>query len=363
MLESGHVEAKTAYNKLIKDADKILKEAVMSVMEKTQMPPSGDKHDYVSLAPYWFPNPDTPDGLPYIRKDGQKNPEVFDFKDKDYIERMSKYVEILGLAYYFSGNEKYAQKATDFVRTWFINPATKMNPNLQYGQMIKGRNEGRGAGLIDTRNFISALEGVELIRNSKHWSDSDHKALQEWFDEFLDWMETSKNGREEMKAQNNHGVFYDAQRLAFALFIDNKEKTEEVVNSAKKRLDYQMNDEGAFPKELERTIGIHYSVFVLKAFVSIAEMSDKTDIDFWNYTTPSRKSLKKGMYFIAPYLAQEKEWAWKQINPFDYSQGEDLMYLSAKKFNEPLFEKTGEKIKTEKTNMRNFVITVETIKK
>ena len=162
-----------------------------------------------------------------------------------------------------------------------------------------------------------------------------------------------------MRAQNNHGVFYDAQRLAFAIFIDDKETAEEVINSAKNRLDYQMNDEGAFPKELERTIGLHYSVFVLKAFVSIAEMSDKLGIDFWNYDTPSGKNLKKGMYFIAPYLAQEKEWKWQQIKEFDYTDGEEMMLLSAKKFNEPQFEKTAEKIKSKKPNMKDIVATVE----
>src|SRR5207302_521491 len=61
---------------LRKFADDALTAGPWAVTDKTQVPPSGDKHDYLSQAPYWWPNPNTPDGCPYIRKDGQRNPDV-----------------------------------------------------------------------------------------------------------------------------------------------------------------------------------------------------------------------------------------------------------------------------------------------
>lgn len=322
-----------AYKQLLKDADKALNEGPFSVMEKKNNPPSGDKHDYMSLAPYFWPDPSKPDGLPYIRKDGQTNPEVKEYKDKEYIPKLGENVHTLALAYYFSGDEKYAEHAAKLLKVWFLNPDTKMNPNLNYGQAIKGVNEGRGAGLIDTRHLIKVIDGIGLLNGSKNWKQTDQKGMQQWFSHFLNWMHTSKNGLDELETKNNHGTWYDAQRLTMALFIDSLDLAKKIVNSATVRLDQQMDNEGKFPKEMERTIALHYNVFNLEAFFLIANMAEKVGIDFWNQTTPSGKSLKKGFEFQYPFLTQKKEWTGQQIKPFPYDEGYPILMAGAAKYN------------------------------
>src|SRR5258705_7843733 len=143
-----------AFKQLIKDADKALQFGPVSVMEKKNDPPSGNKHDYMSLAPYHWPDPSKPNGLPYMRKDGQTNPEVLEYKDKEYMPKLCESVYALSLAYYFSRDRMYADHAAKLLRVWFLDTATRMNPNLNHGQMIKGQNTGRGAGLIDSMHFI-----------------------------------------------------------------------------------------------------------------------------------------------------------------------------------------------------------------
>jgi hypothetical protein len=164
-----------AYKELLKDADKALTQGPFSVMEKKNNPPSGDKHDYMSLAPYHWPDPSKPNGLPYMRKDGQTNPEVKEYLDKDYMPRLCDLVQTLGLAYFFSGDERYAYHAATLLKVWFLNPETKMNPNLNYAQAIKGENEGRGAGIIDSRHFIKLVDGIGLLEGSKSWKSEDQK--------------------------------------------------------------------------------------------------------------------------------------------------------------------------------------------
>ena len=176
-----------AYKKLLKDADKALKEGPFSVMEKKNNPPSGDKHDYMSLAPYFWPDPSKPDGLPYIRKDGQTNPEVKEYKDKEYQPKLCEMVNTLGLAYYFSNDEKYAEHAATLLKVWFLNPETKMNPNLNFGQAIKGVNTGRGAGLIDVRHYMKLIDAIGLLHRSKHWTEKDQQGMKDWFAAFLHW--------------------------------------------------------------------------------------------------------------------------------------------------------------------------------
>ncbi len=321
-----------AYKKLLKDADKALLEGPFSVMEKKNNPPSGDKHDYMSLAPYFWPDPNKKDGLPYIRKDGQTNPQVKDYKDKEYLPRLSEIIQTLSLAYYFSGDEKYAAHAAKLLEIWFLNADTKMNPNMNFSQAIMGVNTGRGAGLIDARNFLRIIDGIGLLQGSKSWTAADQKGVQSWFAGFLNWMQTSPVGKDEMDAKNNHGTYYDVLRLAIAMLTDNKPAAGAIIENAKNRLNSQMDAEGKFPLEMERTIALHYNVFDLHAFYMIASMAEKMGIYLWHYTSPSGASLKKGFNYFHPYLTKEKEWKGQQIKPFDFDEGYPLLLMSADKF-------------------------------
>lgn len=322
-----------AYKQLLKDADKkAMKFGPVSVMGKKKAPPGGDKHDYMSLAPYWWPDPSKPDGLPYIRKDGQTNPEVKEYKDKEYMPQLCEYVYMLGLAYYFSDDNMYAEHATKLLRTWFLDAETKMNPNMKYAQAIKGANEGRGAGLIDSRHFLKVIDAIGLIQTSKYWKQADQQGMKKWFANFLHWMQTSENGLDEMDAKNNHGAWYDAQRLSMSLFIDSMELANKIVLNAADRLDKQMDCKGFFPAEMARTTSLHYTTFALEAFFKIAQMAEKTGFDFWNYTTPSGKSLKKAFEVLKPYLTKEKKWEGQQIKDFDFEEGYPLLLQAVSHF-------------------------------
>jgi hypothetical protein len=321
-----------AYQALIKEADKSLKYGPVSVMEKTNMPPSGSKHDYMSLAPYHWPDPTKADGLPYIRKDGETNPEVRTYKDKDYLPDLCSNVYTLSLANYYSGDKKYYNHAVQLIRVWFLDTATRMNPNMNFGQAIKGENVGRGAGLIDARNFIKVIEAIQLMNRDGAYPKEDLKNMQVWFTDFLQWMETSKNGLDEMKTKNNHGVWYDALRLSILLFSDKKEDANKIIQNAQVRLANQMDDKNRFPLEMARTTSLHYSVFVIDAFLKIAKMSEYMGVDFWAQQVNAKHSLKAAVEEMLPYLTQEKKWDGPQIKPFEYREGLGILHLASNKF-------------------------------
>jgi hypothetical protein len=339
LIESGDSKMQAAFNELVKAADVALTYRPVSVMEKKNNPPSGDKHDYMSLAPYFWPNPETKDGLPYIRKDGQINPEVNEYKDKEYLPQLCSTLETLGLAYYFTNDKRYASHASKLINVWFLDPSTKMNPNLNFGQAVKGQNDGRGAGLIDTRHLIKVVDAVSFIANSSAWSSSQDLQLKSWFAQFLNWMETSKNGVDELDATNNHGIWYDAQRLSFALYTGNKKAVSAIIESAQKRIAAQMNADGFFPAELARTTSLHYSLFVVEAFIKVAQLSKNTNVNFWNYTAPNGNSLEKACDVLMPYLLKQKEWTGEQIKPFNFDEANSLFIaVAAKKKCVPCFE-------------------------
>jgi hypothetical protein len=328
--DAGVIEA---YKLLIKEARKALAFGPVSVMEKKHLPPSGDKHDYMSLAPYHWPDPNKPDGLPYIRKDGQTNPEVKEYKDKEYMPKLCNDVLTLALAYYFSDDNTYAEHASKLLRVWFLDSATRMNPNLNFAQAIKGVNTGRGAGLIDSRHFVKVIDAIGLLNQSKYWKAEDQQGMKKWFGDFLHWMQTSKIGLDEMDASNNHGAWYDAQRLSMAIFIGDASQARKIALNAATRLDQQMDDSGKFPKEMERTISLHYSTFVMNAFFTIARLSDEAGVDFWNLKTPSGKSLQKGFEALKPFITKEKVWEGSQIKDFEYEDGYTILMDAASHYN------------------------------
>ena len=310
-----------AYGLLMKKAEALLNEKPVSVMEKQGIPPSGDKHDYMSIAPYWWPNPNSADGLPYIRKDGQVNPEVAKYTDKSYLVDVCENVYRLGIAYYLSGDERYAAKASQLVKVWFLDEATKMNPNLNFGQALKGVTDGRAEGLIETRHFIFLIDGLELLKGSVAWTKNDALKMKQWFTQFLEWMFSSKIGKEEMNAENNHGVWFDAQALALSIYCGDKDLSRKIIDMSKQRVAQQMDELGRFPKELERTISLHYSLFALEPFFMVAGMAEQLQIDLWNWKSTSGKSLRLAYDQLLPYLMNKEKWTGQQIKPYDYTEG------------------------------------------
>ncbi|HWP55725.1 MAG TPA: alginate lyase family protein, partial [Pyrinomonadaceae bacterium] len=216
-------------SRLERDARKALAEGPFSIVNKGVTPPSGDKHDYMSQAPYFWPDPKSQNGLPYIRRDGERNPEINKITDHRSLDDLENSVETLALAFYLKGDEAYATKAVQLLRTFFLDPATRMNPNLEYAQFIPGVNTGRGIGLIETRGLTRVVDAIGLIAGSKALSAADERGLRDWFGKFLQWMLESKNGREEAAAKNNHGTYYDVQIVSFALFVGRQQLAVEVL--------------------------------------------------------------------------------------------------------------------------------------
>ena len=275
-LAAGDKAVASAVDWLIFQADKALRFEPVSVVTKAIAPPSGDKHDYMSMAPYWWPNPNTPNGLPYIRKDGQTNPELHTVPDKDNLNAMSSNVYTLALAYYFRDDEKYAEQAVKLLRVWFLNADTKMNPNINFGQAVRGVTDGRGEGVLESRTLAQIIDAIGLLADSKNFAPADQQALTKWFSDYTDWMINSPIGKEERATVNNHGTWYDAQLVNYLLFLNKTDDANKVLEEAKRtRIDTQIEPDGKMPRETERADAWHYTVFNLKAFFTLATLGDR----------------------------------------------------------------------------------------
>jgi len=307
-----------AYLKLVADANQALRAPIVSVTDKKSLlPPSGNKHDYFSLSPYWWPDPAKPDGLPYIRRDGQTNPESKRDLDQPRIAQLGSNVQTLALAWYFTGDEKYAARAAKQLRAWFLDPSTRMTPHLRFSQLVRGNPEERGSGIIDTRWFIESVQAAELISSSKSWTATDEAALKQWFRAYLDWLLKSPNGAHERAARNNHGSWYAAQTATYAMFTGDTALARNIADSAKARIGWQITLQGSQPIELERTRSMHYSGFNIEALSRLAEIGRLVGVDLWSYQAPEGGSLRKAIDHVARYVGSKEKWPGQQIDEVD----------------------------------------------
>ena len=318
-VEENDPELMDAYRQLFIDAETALKEGPYTVTDKVKLPPSGDNHDYASYSRYWWPDPNQPNGLPYIRHDGKTNPASQDLKESDRrrIGALGTHTETLGIAYYLTGEEKYAQKAAELLRVWFLDPTTRMNPNVNHAQCRPGHNTGSKSGVLDGRLMIRALEGSLLIANSTALNESDYEGLRKWAGEYVEWLTTDEMALQEAASKNNHGSYYDVQAMYFSLYSGDLESASRIARKfIENRVITQIKPDGSMPEEMARTRPLFYSIYNLHAMFLVARLATKVDVDIWK-TADKNSRLRAGLDYLVPYTDTNKLWPHPSIRKAD----------------------------------------------
>ncbi|QQE11078.1 alginate lyase family protein [Planctomycetota bacterium] len=305
-------------SKLVQNADALLNGPMYTIVNKPYTPPSGSNNDYMSLSPYYWPNPNAEDGLPYIRRDGEINPERERY-DKAPFGKMVNKVNTLALAYFFTEHERYAKQAAKQLRIWFLDYETRMNPNMKFAQFVPGKSEGRNYGIIETVRFRWLIDSINMLEDSKAWTTENQKDVVAWFRAYRDWLLSSKLGKLEAACANNHGTWYVQQVCLYSLFIGDKITAKKMCDIIIDRIDKQIESDGFQPLEASRTRGIDYCNFNNRAFWDMAYMAkEHLDINLYDYESTNGSSIKKATDYMLPYYVDEKEWPYRQITTPKY---------------------------------------------
>jgi hypothetical protein len=295
---------------VVMQSQALLDHVVHTVVDKSQLPPSGDKHDWVSQAPYWWPDRAHPSG-PYVRQDGKRNPEIDRWTDEKYFSDMLRTSEQLSQAYVGTSDERYAQKITEILRAWFMDEATKMNPHLEFGQFIPGRTMGRGEGIISTRFIYKIPQIIHRIERSKSWQDQDRLKMQTWFKAYYSWLTTSKIGLQESRTLNNHLTWYLVQKASIEIYLNRLDEAHQTLEFVlDKVVPNQINIAGLQPRELERTKSFSYSSMNLNAFWILAYLTKEMGLDFTHH--PNARLVFMATDSLLAYDGVDR-WPFQQI--------------------------------------------------
>jgi hypothetical protein len=302
---------------IIKIADACLKEDLSTITKYSCPRSQGGKNDFYSEGDYWWPNPEDLNG-PYIRRDGLTNPDNF-LSHRTEMKKLNESISYLASAYILTKNKKYLNKIEEQLNSFFINPATRMNPSLLYGQAIKGLFSGRGIGIIDTIHLIELARAVYKLKTSL--PSYVYQPMVKWFEDYTNWMTQHKYGIEEKNNGNNHSTWWAAQVMAFSQLTQNKEHYTIAETTFKELLTKQLSKDGSFPEETKRTKPYNYSLFNLEGFTLMSMISKQMpqQANLWNYATPNG-TLKNAWDFMSPYVIDKSKWPF----PKDVQYADDL---------------------------------------
>jgi hypothetical protein len=295
--------------RILKAADRFLKQQPITVTAAHSPRSAGGVHDYFSEGDYWWPDPKNADG-PYIQRDGLTNPNNFT-AHRQALMRLSVQVPALAAAWLITKDSRYATHAARHLKAWFLDDSTRMNPNLQYAQAIHGKATGRGIGIIDTIHLVEVVRAATRLEKSNALAIAERDRLRQWFADYLRWMTTHPYGIDEREANNNHGTCWVMQAAEFARFTDSKDIIVLCRDRYKTALvPTQIATDGSLPLELKRTKPYSYSLFNLEAMAAVCQILSTPGDNLWTFQLSDGRGMGKALEFMYPYIADKSKWPY-----------------------------------------------------
>ncbi|PIL32076.1 hypothetical protein GSI_06780 [Ganoderma sinense ZZ0214-1] len=224
----------------------------------------------------------------YEVHDGKVNPDVRSLPDSPAMVTMSQAVLHNAIAYAMMKTRSYSQNAAQFIDTFFLASSTAMNPNLNFGQLVRGPGKehqmGTFTGVLDLRGIVKITNAIALLKaaRSLDWTSARDKAMTDWMRSYVSWLESSAIGKETASKANNHVSFYVNQLAAAKMYIGDTQGAQAALqNYFMHQFRDQIAVSGEQPFEAVRTRPFHYRCFNLEAMITNAKLGDQLGMDFW----------------------------------------------------------------------------------
>ena len=303
---------------------------VSTVTDKPAAPPGGEIHDYFNMAPYFWPDVTKPDGIPYIYRDGEFAPgtkfasQGSERFDRTRCQTFLDTVTILALAARITGERRFAVRAAEHFRAWFVSPSTRMNPHLEFSQIEMSRRRGRTtpSGIIEFKDIYFALDALAILKAADCLDGRDATAIDRWLGDYLDWLLGSDLGRRECASINNHGTWYEVQVLALAGHLRRMPVVLESLIRTRHRMLGQFGMDGRQVEEQRRRDTAHYCCYNMSGWIVLARLAETFGINLWEFRSTSGGGIRSGLNWLL--ATWDGGWPYPQSAGFDAARIEPM---------------------------------------
>lgn len=289
-------------------AERALDAPIPTIATKPNTPPSGDKHDFMTTGFYFWPNPDTPDGTPWILRDGEPNPTSG--MDMKTMRRFADNVRDLVIAFRATGDRRFAVRAASDIRAWFLDPSTRMNPHCRYGKITPGVTDGGFVVAGFSNRFRDLVDALLLLESAGMFTDEETAGLNGWFGDLLAWMLESPEAIAELEMDNNHGTNYDLMVALVSTYLGRDDlAAERVTHYFRTRLPDQFDDRGVQVRELRHADSFYYHIYNLTVVIDLfdiaRQLGDRIEPQLM---TRAEDTIHKALALLVPHVEGHEPW-------------------------------------------------------
>ncbi|MCF2152071.1 alginate lyase family protein [Desmonostoc muscorum LEGE 12446] len=247
---------------------------------------------------------------------------------------MVDYTIQLAIAWYFTGDEQYAIRATKLVRIWLIELAIYINPHLGSAK-CKKQSETTYYQILKNTNFYVLLDAIVILSPSGYWTTSDDESLKFLCLNFLNWLQDNNQNTNQNK-QSIHINTHSLLVASLAAFIHDIRTLIHVVQHSKLLLMQQFEQNATQSLQKNRSDVFSCYVLNLQVWVNLAQISQHIGIDLWKFQYQDQQIFAKLFQWLLPYY--QKPWTYNQSSNFDIQRLLPLYYVACHQYPELQFE-------------------------
>jgi len=309
----------------------------------------GGPNDFYSEPEDYFPDPASPTA-PWKESSGSASAPVAFTAHRDAVHSLSVQVATLTAAFVLTNDARYSQKAAEHLRAWFVTPATRMQPSLEFGQHIpndsshyQGRFQGRFQGVLETVPLAEVAQAIPFLASSGALTPDELTAVHAWFGQYLQWLTDSPLAGLARDQKDHHGSSWLLQCAAYA-HLNAAGLTSDDATLGQLRhqlrtvtLRAQIHALGNFPHEVTTPAPYRNSLLNLDLLSAACDLLSTRFESAWEYELQDGPGMRSAIAYHAPFIAKRATWPYPADNLYftDLPGRRPSLLLAGRAFAQP----------------------------
>jgi hypothetical protein len=245
---------------------------------------------------------------------------------RDAVHTVSVEVATLTAAFVLTSDTRYSQKAAEHLRAWFLTPATRMTPDLRFGQRIPnsppGRFEGRFEGILETVPFAEVAQAIPFLASSGSLSEAELTGLHGWFAAYLQWLTEAPLAGLARDQKDHHGSSWLLQCAAYArlnaagLTSDDATLSQLRHHFHSVTLRAEIHATGNFPHEVTTAAPYRNSLLNLDMLSAACDLLSTRFESAWEFELQDGPGMRAAIAYHAPFIANRAKWPYPADDVF-----------------------------------------------